>query len=94
MSHTKEFEISLPKAVYFGTWQMDGNKIMLDEVYTFDEDENKIEIDSINDRELYLRIYEKVEDEYSDEIEAELEQQEENMKWEKAERSWEATHGK
>jgi len=90
----KQFEISLPKAVYFGTYSLDGNKIMLEDVYTFDEDEKKVEIDSINDREIYLRIYAKVEDEYSDEIEAELEQHEENQKWERAEKSWEACNGK
>jgi hypothetical protein len=90
----KEFEISLPKAVYFGNFSLDGNKLFIDDVHTFDEDEQRVDVDSINDRELFQRIYSAVESEYHDTIADEQERYEEDSKWEKAERSWEATQGK
>lgn len=70
-TYNKEFEISLPKAVYFGSYFFDGNKLFIDDVHTYDDDGNRIEIDSLNDAELFARVYKEVEKDKCDEIEAE-----------------------
>lgn len=72
-TYHKLFEISFPKAVYFGSYHFDGNELWIDDVHTFDEDGNKIEIDSFNDKEIFDRIYKAVEDDKSDEIQEERE---------------------
>lgn len=78
MNHLqKNFEVSLPKAVYFGVYEIEDNRIVIDEVHTFDEDEQRVEIDSINDKEIYSRIYAEVEKQYSDEILSEEEYKQE-----------------
>ena len=70
----KQFELSLPKAVYFGEYRFDNCKLFIDDVHTFDSDEQRIEIDSINDAEIFKRIYALVEKDKCDEIEEEREQ--------------------
>ena len=70
----KNFELSLPKAVYFGEYRFDNGKLFIDDVHTFDEDEQRIEIDSLNDAEIFQRIYSLVEKDKCDEIEEEREQ--------------------
>ena len=70
----KQFEISLPKAVYFGTYFFEDGHLFIDEVHTFDEDEQRIEIDSLNDAEIFNRIYSLVEKYKCDEIAEEKEQ--------------------
>jgi hypothetical protein len=70
----KQFELSLPKAVYFGIYFFDNGKLFIDEVHTFDEDEQRIEIDSLNDAEIFQRIYALVEKDKCDEIAEEREQ--------------------
>ena len=70
----KQFELSLPKACYFGTYFFDNGKLFIDDVHTFDSDEQRIEIDSINDAEIFKRIYALVEKDKCDEIEEEREQ--------------------
>jgi len=70
----KQFELSLPKAVYFGIYFFDNGKLFIDEVYTFDDDEQRIEIDSLNDAEIFQRIYSLVEKDKCDEINEEREQ--------------------
>lgn len=71
--HTKEFELSLPKAVYFGEYFFEGNKLFIDEVHTFSEDGERIDVDSLNDAELFQRIYSEVEKDKCDEINEERE---------------------
>lgn len=68
------FELSLPKAVYFGEYRFDNGKLFIDEVHTFDEDGQRIEIDSLNDAEIFQRIYSLVEKDKCDEIAEEREQ--------------------
>ena len=70
----KQFELSLPKAVYFGSYEFIDGKLFIDEVHTFDEDEQRIEIDSLNDAEIFNRIYALVEKDKCDEIAEEREQ--------------------
>lgn len=71
---TKQFEISLPKAVYFGDYFFEDGHLFIDDVHTFDDDEQRVEIDSLNDAELFQRIYSLVEKDKLDEIEEEREQ--------------------
>lgn len=73
MRNNKTFEIELPKEIYFGEYWFEGNKLIIDDVHTFDEDGVKIEIDSLNDKELFFRIYQAVERDKCDEIESERE---------------------
>jgi hypothetical protein len=68
------FELSLPKAVYFGSYEFIDGKLFIDDVYTFDSDEQRIEIDSLNDAEIFKRIYSLVEKDKCDEIDEEREQ--------------------
>ena len=68
------FELSLPKAVYFGEYRFDNGKLFIDDVHTFDSDEQRIEIDSLNDAEIFNRIYALVEKDKCDEINEEREQ--------------------
>lgn len=70
----KQFELSLPKAVYFGIYFFDNGKLFIDEVHTFDDDEQRIEIDSLNDAEIFQRIYSLLEKDKCDEIAEEREQ--------------------
>ena len=70
----KNFELSLPKAVYFGSYEFIDGKLFIDEVHTYDSDEQKIEIDSLNDAEIFNRIYSLLEKDKCDEIEEEREQ--------------------
>ena len=70
----KNFELSLPKAVYFGSYEFIDGKLFIDEVHTFDEDEQRIEIDSLNDAEIFKRIYSLLVKDKCDEIEEEREQ--------------------
>lgn len=70
----KTFELSLPKAVYFGSYEFIDGKLFIDEVHTFDEDEQRIEIDSLNDAEIFNRIYSLLVKDKADEIEEEREQ--------------------
>jgi len=70
----KQFEISLPKACYFGIYFFEDGKLFIDEVHTFSEDAERIEIDSINDAEIFQRIYSLVEKDKCDEIAEEREQ--------------------
>lgn len=67
----KTFEISFPKAVYFGEYWFEDGKLIIDDVHTFDEDEQRVEIDSINDAEIFLRVYMAVEKDKCDEIQME-----------------------
>jgi hypothetical protein len=68
------FELSLPKAVYFGIYFFEDGHLFIDDVHTFDEDEQRIEIDSLNDAEIFKRIYSLVEKDKCDEINEEREQ--------------------
>ena len=68
-----QFEISNNKHVYFGTYFYDG-ELTLDNVHTFNEDEQRIDLDSLNDAEIYHRIETLVASKFSDEIEAEKEE--------------------
>lgn len=77
---TKEFEISLPKAVYFGTWTVSNGKFEILEMTTQDEDENEIEVCSISDKEIYNRVKNLVIEQNKDEIEEEIEDYETEMK--------------
>lgn len=70
---TKEFEVSLPKAVCFGEYLIEKGKLYISDVHTFDDDEQRVEIDSINDAELFNRIHRLLSEEKVDEIEAEIE---------------------
>ena len=70
----KEFEISLPKAVYFGEYLIENGKLHISDVHTFDDDEQRVEIDSLNDAELFNRIHRLLTAEKVDEIEAEIEE--------------------
>jgi hypothetical protein len=70
----KQFELSLPKAVYFGIYFFEDGHLFIDEVHTFDSDEQRIEIDSLNDAEIFQRIYSLVEKDKCDEINEEREQ--------------------
>jgi hypothetical protein len=70
----KQFELSLPKAVYFGEYCFIDGKLFIDEVHYFSEDAERIEIDSLNDAEIFKRIYSLVEKDKCDEIEEEREQ--------------------
>jgi hypothetical protein len=70
----KQFELSLPKACYFGIYFLDNGKLFIDDVHTFDEDEQRIEIDSLNDAEIFQRIYSLLVKDKCDEIEEEREQ--------------------
>ena len=71
----KTFEIDFNKHVYFGDYFFEDNKLVIDNVHTFDKDEQRVEVDSINDREVYQSVYQLVErckiDELNEEIEAE-----------------------
>jgi hypothetical protein len=66
----KQFEISLPKAVYFGTYFIDDKLacVVIEECYTTNEDSERIEIDSLNDAEIFKRIYSILNKEKADEI--------------------------
>ena len=77
---TKEFEISLPKAVYFGKWTVSNGKFEILEMTTQDEDENEIEVCSISDKEIYNRVKNLVIEQNKDEIEEEIEDYETEMK--------------
>lgn len=70
----KQFEISFPKAVYFGEYEFIDGHLFIDDVHTFDEDEQRVEIDSLSDCEIFQRIYSAVERDKLDEIEEEREQ--------------------
>jgi hypothetical protein len=70
----KQFELSLPKAVYFGEFCFIDGKLFIDEVHTFSEDAERIEIDSLNDAEMFNRIYSLLVKDKCDEIEEEREQ--------------------
>lgn len=67
MKQAKTFEISYGRNVYFGEYEFEFGKLIIDDMHTFNEDEEKVEIDSINDKEIYDRIYRLVEKEYSPE---------------------------
>jgi hypothetical protein len=68
------FELSLPKAVYFGSYEFIDGKLFIDEVHTFSEDGERIEIDSLNDAEIFQRIYSLLVKDKCDEIAEEREQ--------------------
>lgn len=71
----KTFEIDFNKHVYFGDYSFEDNKLVIDNVHTFDKDEQRVEVDSINDREVYQRIYQLVEKEKIDELNEDIEAQ-------------------
>lgn len=52
----KDFEISLPKAVYSGKWIVTNGKFEILEMTTRDENEQDVEVCSINDKETYSRV--------------------------------------
>jgi len=64
---TKTFEISYYHHVYFGDYCFEDNHLEIDNVHSFDADGEKIEIDSINNKELFDRIYSLVEKKHGDE---------------------------
>jgi ABC-type uncharacterized transport system substrate-binding protein len=74
---SKTFEISYYHHVYFGDYFFEDNKLVIDDVHTFDDVE-RIEIDSINDSEVFGKVYGLVEKKHGyenvehDEYEAEL----------------------
>jgi hypothetical protein len=70
----KQFELSLPKAVYYGIYFFEDGHLFIDDVHTFDSDEQRIEIDSLNDAEIFQRIYSLLVKDKCDEIEEEREQ--------------------
>jgi hypothetical protein len=94
MRTNKTFEISYYHHVYFGEYYFEDGHLIIDNVHTFDSDEQRVEIDSFNDKEVFDKVYALVEDKFSDELEEYQMQLEEDLKWEKAEKSWEATNGK
>ena len=69
----KQFELSLPKATYYGEYLIEKGKLYIDEVLTFDEDGKTIQVDSLSDAELFNRIHRLLSEEKKDEIEAEIE---------------------
>ena len=69
----KQFELSLPKAAYYGLYTIENGTLFIGEVHTFDEEEKIVDVDSINDSELFSRIYQLLSEEKKDEIEAEIE---------------------
>jgi len=73
MNAEKEFEIRLPKAVYFGDYLIENGKLYIDEVHTFSEDGERIDVDSLSDSEIFNRIHCILSEEKKDEIEAEIE---------------------
>ena len=58
---SKTFELSYNRNVYFGEYFYEGNKLFIDDVHTFDSDERKVEIDSLNDSEIFSKVYSLVE---------------------------------
>jgi len=63
----KHYEIDYNRHVYFLSYEWEGNKLSIADVFTHDEIGNKIDVDSINDSELFQRIYAKVEKETASE---------------------------
>lgn len=73
MRANKTFEIDFGKRVFSGEYYFDGNKLVIEEVYTQNEEEKRVEVDSINDAELFAKIYTLVEKDKCDEINEERE---------------------
>jgi len=63
----KTFEISYYHHVYFGTYEFPDNHLEIDNVHTFGEDGDKIEIDSLNNKEVFEKVYALVEKKHGDE---------------------------
>lgn len=73
MRHNKTFEIDFNKRVYFGEYSFIDNKLFIEEVYTQNEQEQRVEVDSLNDAELFGKIYGLVERDKCDELADEVE---------------------
>lgn len=54
----RKFEISYGLNVYWGEYYIEQNNIVIDNVFTQNDEEQEIELDSINDKEIYQRVSE------------------------------------
>ena len=61
----KEYEISYGKSVYWGKYHVDDNKIVMDDCYTMNDEEQVVEV---ADEKLLQLLYGKLEDDKVDEI--------------------------
>ena len=90
----KNFEIDYNKNVYFGLYFFEDCKLIIDEVHTFSEDGEKIEIDSFNDSEIFNRLYSLAEKMFNDELNEEIEERESERLISKGERLFEERNQK
>lgn len=73
-SRGKEYEISLPTGVYWGNYHWDGNELMMDTCLTNNDDEKEVEVE---DNDIRLKVYDKLEKEKADEKMEQAEYEEE-----------------
>jgi hypothetical protein len=80
MPRGKEYEVSIGENMYWGTYSIDDNKIMMETCLTFDDEGQEVEVQDNDTRAL---VYAKVEADHSDEIMDESEYAHE-LRYEKA----------
>ena len=63
----KPYELSHNRNVYYGSYQYEMNKLVIETMFTRNDEEQEVEVDSLNDSEVWQRIYQLLEKETSDE---------------------------
>lgn len=84
----KQFEVDYYKSVYYGEYYFEERvKLVIDNVHYFSEGGEEVEIDSINDKEIFDAVYNLVYMQHSDEIISE-EEYKSDLRYSIAEEKW------
>ena len=70
----KPYELSHNRNVYYGSYQYEMNKLVIETMFTRNDEEQEVEVDSFSDSEVFQRVYQLLVKEKFDEIEEEKEE--------------------